>query len=101
MPAVLPAGPAHELIDQKDRPINEDRTQMKPGNSGKTLPTLISVTLALALVASAVQAEPRAIETTVIGPFTGAQAPLHPDNVTPHKIAYMGTDLGWTYEHNG
>ena len=46
-------------------------------------------------------AEPHATETTVIGPLTGAQAALHPDNVLPHRVAYMGTDLGWTYEHGG
>ena len=40
-------------------------------------------------------------ETTVLGPFTGAGAPLHPDNISPHPIAYYGTDLGFTYEHQG
>ena len=38
-------------------------------------------------------------ETTVLGPFTGPGAKLHPDNVEPHLIAYYGTDLGWTYRH--
>jgi hypothetical protein len=39
--------------------------------------------------------------TQVLGPFTGPQATLHPDNVTPYPIRYYGTDLGWTYEHDG
>ena len=46
-------------------------------------------------------AAPTAGATTVIGPFTGEQAPLHPDNLSPHRIEYYGTDLGWTYEHKG
>ncbi len=44
---------------------------------------------------------PRAVETTVIGPFTGADARLHPDNLAPRRIAYYGTDLGFTYQHDG
>ena len=40
-------------------------------------------------------------KTTVLGPFTGHYAPLHPDNLSPHRIAYYGTDLGWSYEHEG
>jgi hypothetical protein len=39
--------------------------------------------------------------TQVLGPFTGPQATLHPDNIEPNLIHYYGTDLGWTYEHNG
>lgn len=50
---------------------------------------------------SVASAAPTAGETTVIGPFTGPQAPLHPDNLAPHRIEYYGTDLGWTYEHQG
>ncbi len=45
--------------------------------------------------------EPTVGGTQVLGPFTGPQATLHPDNVDPHPIRYYGTDLGWTYEHNG
>jgi hypothetical protein len=44
---------------------------------------------------------PVAAETVILGPFTGHYAPLHPDNVSPHPIRYYGTDLGWTYEHQG
>lgn len=51
--------------------------------------------------ASSASAAPTAGETNVIGPFTGPQAPLHPDNLAPHRIEYYGTDLGWTYEHQG
>jgi hypothetical protein len=58
--------------------------------------------LALAVsVARSVVAGPSAGETIVLGPFTGHYAKLHPDNVKPHRIAYYGTDLGWTYEHGG
>ncbi len=46
-------------------------------------------------------AEPSPGGTTVLGPFTGHFAPLHPDNATPRRIEYYGTDLGWTYEHGG
>jgi hypothetical protein len=45
--------------------------------------------------------EPTVGETQVLGPFTGPQAKLHPDNLEPHQIRYYGTDLGWTYEHKG
>jgi hypothetical protein len=50
---------------------------------------------------SAAAADVKAGRTTVLGPFTGHYAPLHPDNLAPHRIAYYGTDLGWTYEHAG
>ena len=40
------------------------------------------------------------VESTVyLGPFAGEGAALHPDNVTPHAIAFYGTDLGFTYQH--
>lgn len=57
--------------------------------------------LALAVLAHVSVAEPSVGETTVLGPFTGHYAPLHPDNISPHRIRYYGTDLGWSYEHNG
>lgn len=47
------------------------------------------------------KADPTVVETTVLGPFTGVQAPLHPDNLAPLHIEYYGTDLGFTYEHQG
>src|SRR4029079_15422430 len=45
--------------------------------------------------------EPRAGTTSVIGPFTGPQAKLHPDNGSPFPIEYYGTDLGFSYGHQG
>jgi hypothetical protein len=44
---------------------------------------------------------PVAVETTVLGPFTGFDAELHPDNAKPEPVHYYGTDLGWSYEHDG
>ena len=46
-------------------------------------------------------ADPTVTGTAVLGPFTGHDAVLHPDNVSPHKIEYYGTDLGFSYEHRG
>lgn len=56
---------------------------------------------AVMLLPGALLADPRPVETTVIGPWVGVQAPLHPENVAPHRIAFHGTDLGFTYEHKG
>jgi len=55
----------------------------------------------LALCPGAIAGHPRAVSTEVLGPWTGAQAPLHPANQAPHPIRYYGTDLGFTYEHGG
>ena len=44
---------------------------------------------------------PRVGETTVLGPFAGLGAKLHPDNVAPHPVRFNGTDLGWSYLHDG
>jgi hypothetical protein len=49
----------------------------------------------------AAAADPKAGSTEVLGPFTGPQAPLHPDNVAPIRIDYYGTDLGFSYGHQG
>jgi hypothetical protein len=46
-------------------------------------------------------ADPTAGQTTVLGPFTGVGAPLHPANKSPQLIKYYGTDLGWSYAHGG
>lgn len=46
-------------------------------------------------------ADPSVGETTVLGPFSGHDAKLHPANLSPHRIQYYGTDLGWTYAHQG
>jgi hypothetical protein len=56
---------------------------------------------ALALSPRMLAAEPTMVETTVIGPFAGIDAPLHPDNIAPHRVEFFGTDLGFTYEHKG
>lgn len=64
-------------------------------------PARFLATLALASLPLVLAAAPTAVETTVIGPFTGLQAPLHPDNLAPQRVEYLGTDLGWTYEHQG
>jgi Cys-rich repeat protein len=53
------------------------------------------------LLTSAAGAEPRVVATTVIGPFTGVEAPLHPDNLEPVPAHYYGTDLGFSYVHQG
>ncbi len=45
--------------------------------------------------------DPTAGETTIIGPLTGHDAPLHPDNLAPQRAAYYGTDLGYSYAHDG
>jgi hypothetical protein len=45
--------------------------------------------------------EPTVVDTQVLGPFAGPGAALHPDNLEPIPIRYYGTDLGWTYEHDG
>ena len=42
---------------------------------------------------------PTVESTTYLGPFAGEGAALHPDNMTPHLIAFYGTDLGFTYQH--
>jgi hypothetical protein len=60
-----------------------------------TAAILIAVTAPTAL------ADPSAGQTTVLGPFTGVDAPLHPANQSPQLIKYYGTDLGWSYAHGG
>jgi hypothetical protein len=52
-----------------------------------------------AVVMNIASAEPTVADTQVLGPFTGPQATLHPDNVEPKLIRYYGTDLGFTYRH--
>jgi len=56
---------------------------------------------ALAIFSAAAVAGPTAVSTEVLGPFTGFDAPLHPDNEKPVRIAWYGTDLGWSYAHGG
>ena len=61
----------------------------------------VLVSLAVAGVPMASMAEPAVIATEALGPFAGEGAQLHPDNVDPHTIAFYGTDLGFSYEHDG
>ncbi|MGB5131914.1 MAG: hypothetical protein WBO00_04825 [Steroidobacteraceae bacterium] len=63
------------------------------------LPRVIACLLLAGIQNSA--ADPTVGATTVLGPFTGHDAPLHPANMSPLKIAYYGTDLGWSYQHDG
>ena len=63
------------------------------------LRTLILISL-LGLTVSG-NSEPSPGKTTYIGPFTGPGATLHPDNLTPYRIRYYGTDLGFSYQHEG
>jgi hypothetical protein len=39
--------------------------------------------------------------TEALGPLVGHGADVHPDNMNPERIAYYGTDLGFTYVHQG
>ncbi len=54
-----------------------------------------------AAATKSVTSDPVAVETTVLGPFTGFDAKLHPDNTEPGPVQYYGTDLGWSYSHGG
>jgi hypothetical protein len=62
--------------------------------------TLVA-TLMLATFANYAAGDPKVARTTVLGPFTGHDAKLHPDNLAPNRIEYYGTDLGFSYEHQG
>lgn len=62
--------------------------------------TLVLVPV-LILMQGLASADPTVVSTEVIGPFTGADAALHPGNQAPNPIAYYGTDLGFTYSHKG
>jgi hypothetical protein len=66
---------------------------------GQTVALVLAVFAVTAPAPSA--AEPVATETQVLGPFTGFDATLHPDNAAPVPIAWYGTDLGWSYAHGG
>ncbi len=60
-----------------------------------------AVLIPLLLTACATSAPPTVVATEYLGPFTGADAPLHPANIAPLHIAYYGTDLGFSYQHEG
>jgi hypothetical protein len=57
--------------------------------------------LVLAGLQQLASSDPTPGQTTVLGPFTGVGAKLHPRNTAPQLINYYGTDLGWSYEHDG
>lgn len=62
---------------------------------------VLLVGLTLALCATSAVADPRVTRTEVVGPFTGHDAGLHPENLSPKRIEYYGTDLGFSYGHQG
>jgi len=62
---------------------------------------LAMIGLLMAGIQQPASADPTVGETTILGPFTGHDAPLHPANVSPLQIAYYGTDLGYSYQHEG
>lgn len=57
--------------------------------------------LVLAACSAPTEPGPTVRSTEVLGPFTGHGAPLHGDNERPERIAYYGTDLGFSYTHHG
>jgi len=61
----------------------------------------LPIVVVLASASPLCVAEPVAQHTEVLGPFTGHDAKLHPGNVSPVQIRYYGTDLGWSYAHQG
>jgi len=67
----------------------------------EALPPALFAALMLLLPVPDANAEPTVKSTEVIGPFSGHDAPLHPENLEPEPLLYYGTDLGFTYEHNG
>ncbi|MBI2994488.1 MAG: hypothetical protein HYY48_09995 [Gammaproteobacteria bacterium] len=69
--------------------------------NNRNAPLLSLAILILAACTTRPTAGPSPGETIVLGPFTGFDAKLHPDNTKPAPIAYYGTDLGWSYAHGG
>lgn len=57
--------------------------------------------VAWGLFVTPVRAEPHPVSTEVLGVLTGDGARLHRRNQSPHRLRYYGTDLGWSYEHQG
>jgi len=62
----------------------------------RMLSGLASLPLSLCLWAA-----PTVETTEVIGGFSGHYTAVHADNQEPEPIAYYGTDLGFTYTHDG
>ena len=65
--------------------------------------TAVHIKLAVAalLLPALALAGPKVVKTEVIGGFSGHYTAVHPDNMEPEPIAYYGTDLGFTYTHDG
>jgi hypothetical protein len=67
----------------------------------------LSVLVARALVVTGmlqalpVNAAPTVVHTEYIGPFTGHDAAFDPADLTPSRLQYYGTDLGFSYQHKG
>jgi hypothetical protein len=59
------------------------------------------MTFILSCLATSVAAGPSVEKTEVIGGFSGHGTAVHPANMEPEPIAYYGTDLGFTYTHQG
>jgi len=57
--------------------------------------------VAASSVSLAALAGPAPVKTEVLGPFAGFDAAVHPDNATPQRVGFYGTDLGWSYAHGG
>jgi len=55
----------------------------------------------LLLAACNAVAPPKVESTAYLGSFAGDEAPLHPQNIAPQRIAFYGTDLGFSYQHGG
>jgi len=63
--------------------------------------TIIVFALLLAACSDDDISDPTVVSTEALGPFVGGGAELHPDNQSPELIAYYGTDLGFSYLHEG
>jgi Cys-rich repeat protein len=79
------------------------------GVSGKFHPSESNMKSAMVAVACCLAAcqppspgvDPSVGYTEVIGPFSGHDAVMHPGNLHPEPLLYYGTDLGFSYQHDG
>ncbi len=78
---------------------------LAPRRTGSVLTSTLGragvVAIAMLIIASDGSADPSVVATEYLGPFTGEGAQLHPDNVQPIRAEYFGTDLGFSYTHEG
>jgi hypothetical protein len=86
------AQPTRNVLRRMHRPAARARIRIARG--------AVAVLLAGGVAASAAFADPSVTGTAVIGPFVGHDAAVHRDNLSP-RIAFYGTDLGFSYEHRG